>query len=40
MNFVIELEKLFQIKLFNKDIISREFRSVQGLISIVHDKIK
>jgi len=40
MNFVVELEKGFGIKLFNKDIISRKFRSIQGLISIVYDKIK
>ena len=38
MNFVVELEKVFEIKLFNKDIISRKFRSIQGLISVIHEK--
>tara|TARA_B100001063_G_C16267964_1_gene313107 strand:- start:221 stop:472 length:252 start_codon:yes stop_codon:yes gene_type:complete len=39
MNFVLELEKVFKIKLNNKDIISREFRSINGLISVIHKKL-
>ena len=39
MNFVLELEKVFKVKLNNKDIISREFRSIDGLISVIHKKL-
>ena len=39
MNFVLELEKVFKVKLNNKDIISREFRSIDGLIYVIHKKL-
>ena len=39
MNFVVEIEKVFNIKLNNRDIISREFRSIDGLISVIYKKL-
>lgn len=40
ISFIIELEKKFNIKLTNKEIVSRNFRNVVGLISIIQKKIK
>ena len=40
MNFVVEIEKVFNIKLSNRDIISRDFRNIHGLILTIYNKFK